>query len=168
MSKIMLFRRAQNRRSFTAGTTIFTQGEPGDVMYVITAGQVDIFVDGEHLATRAEGETIGEMGFLDGRPRSATAVARTACTLVPIDQRNFQFLLDHTPHFAAQVLRLLAERLREQLPVGNAAPDQADAVQDPSAAPELDKPSIGLHSTLIAHSFTHPDGGLAAQWVTIL
>jgi CRP-like cAMP-binding protein len=50
--------------------------------------------------------------LLDGRPRSATAVAVTTCELVPIDLRRFLFLVQQTPHFALQMMSLMAARLR--------------------------------------------------------
>lgn len=113
MNQINLFRRAPEVLAFAATETIFQQGEPGDLMYIITAGEVEIIVDGIVVASRHAGHLIGEMAFLDGRPRSATVVARTNCALAPISQRNFQFLIDDTPHFATQALRQLVERLRE-------------------------------------------------------
>jgi CRP-like cAMP-binding protein len=52
------------------------------------------------------------MAMVDGQPRTASAVARTDCRLVPIDQKRFQFLIQETPYFAIEVMRLLVERLR--------------------------------------------------------
>ena len=52
--------------------------------------------------------------FIDHRPRSASAVARTPCLLVPIDEKQFQFMVQQTPFFALQVMRVLTERLRRQ------------------------------------------------------
>jgi CRP-like cAMP-binding protein len=54
----------------------------------------------------------GEMAMIDGQPRTATAVARTDCKLIPIDQKRFQFLVQQTPYFAIEVMRVLVERLR--------------------------------------------------------
>jgi len=52
------------------------------------------------------------MAMVDGQPRTAAAVARTDCQLVPIDQKRFQFLVQQTPYFAIEVMRVLVERLR--------------------------------------------------------
>ena len=56
----------------------------------------------------------GELALIDRRPRSATAVAVTACVLAPIDEKQFQFMVQQTPFFALQVMRVLTERLRRQ------------------------------------------------------
>jgi CRP/FNR family cyclic AMP-dependent transcriptional regulator len=52
------------------------------------------------------------MALIDARPRTATARAQEACTLVPIDERRFTFLIQQTPQFGLHVMRVLAERLR--------------------------------------------------------
>jgi CRP-like cAMP-binding protein len=52
------------------------------------------------------------MAMVDGHPRVASAVARTDCKLCPIDQKRFQFLVQQTPYFAIEVMRVLVERLR--------------------------------------------------------
>jgi len=51
------------------------------------------------------------MSLVDCRPRSASAIARTACKLAPIDVRRFGFLVQETPGFALRVMRVMAERL---------------------------------------------------------
>lgn len=52
------------------------------------------------------------MALIDRNTRSATAVAKTACKLVPIDEKRFKFLVQQTPNFALQLMRIIAERLR--------------------------------------------------------
>src|SRR6188768_3212658 len=68
--------------TFTAGTTIFDQGDSSDWVYVVQSGEVDIvriLADGaeEHLRTMREGEYFGELGPMLGFPRAASARART-------------------------------------------------------------------------------------------
>ena len=63
--------------------------------------------------THSKGKTIfGEMALVDGAPRSATAVAMTDVTLVPVSEKQFLFLVSQTPFFALKVMRVLARRLR--------------------------------------------------------
>ena len=52
------------------------------------------------------------MAMIDGAPRTATAVARSDCKLFPVDEKRFQFLVQQTPYFAIEVMRVLAGRLR--------------------------------------------------------
>jgi CRP/FNR family transcriptional regulator, cyclic AMP receptor protein len=54
------------------------------------------------------------MALIDDEPRSATVVAATDVTVVPISEKQFLFLVRHTPYFALRVMRVLAERLRRQ------------------------------------------------------
>ena len=52
------------------------------------------------------------MALIDSRTRSATAVAVTDVTLVPVTEKQFLFLVGHTPFFALKVMRVMAGRLR--------------------------------------------------------
>jgi len=112
MMTIGLFRNATDTRSFTAAATIFTEGDTGHEMFVIREGAVEIVLHGNVVATLSEGEIFGEMALIDARLRSATARAKTDCTLVPVDERRFTFLIQQTPQFGLHVMRVLAERLR--------------------------------------------------------
>lgn len=52
------------------------------------------------------------MGVIDSSPRSATAQAAEDCVLAEIDQKRFMFLVQATPFYAIEVMRLLVKRLR--------------------------------------------------------
>jgi CRP-like cAMP-binding protein len=54
----------------------------------------------------------GEMALIDTAPRSATAVAATDVKVVPIAEKQFLFLISNTPHFALNMMRTMARRLR--------------------------------------------------------
>ena len=97
---------------FAAGKVIFAQGDPGDVMYVVVEGQTQIMIDGKMLETVRSGGILGEMALIDAGPRSATAIAKTQCVLVPIDEKRFADLVGRRPEFALHVMRVLANRLR--------------------------------------------------------
>ena len=95
-----------------AGDVIFAEGDAADRMYVVRAGEVEIRVGDKVVGTIDHGGIFGEMALIDHTPRSATAVAKTDCDLLPIDERMFLFLVDETPYFALDVMRILAARLR--------------------------------------------------------
>lgn len=97
--------------SFKAGTTIFIEGQPGATMYIITAGSVDIFVRGMHIAVVRVGGIIGETALISRRPRSATIIAHTDCTLVPIEERQLAFLVQKTSSVATQIMQTLSDPL---------------------------------------------------------
>lgn len=110
---VNLFKNTEDAHPYAAGATIFAEGDaPGGLMYVVQEGEVDILVHGEPVEAIGPGAFLGEIGLVDKLPRSATAVARTACRLVPIDQKRFNFLVQQTPYFALEVMQTIAERLR--------------------------------------------------------
>lgn len=98
--------------SYTAGQAIFDEGQAGDQMYVVLEGEVDLFIRGLPVETLGEGGVLGEMALLEAAPRTASAVARTNCKLVPVTQKRFNLLVQHTPDFALQIMRVMAGRLR--------------------------------------------------------
>jgi CRP/FNR family transcriptional regulator, cyclic AMP receptor protein len=107
-----MFRLESNLDSFSANDIVFRQGDARTVMYVVKEGEVDIKIGGKIVETVGPNGIFGEMAMVDGQPRTASAIARTDCKLVPIDQKRFQFLIQQTPYFALQVMQLLVERLR--------------------------------------------------------
>jgi CRP-like cAMP-binding protein len=107
-----LFKNAENVHPFRAGTVIFEEGSPGDVMYVVLDGELEVLVGGEHVEVLGPGEILGEMALIDAKERSATAIARSDCRLAPVDQKRFLFMVQQTPFFALEVMRILAARLR--------------------------------------------------------
>ena len=66
------------------------------------------------LETLGENEIFGEMALIDTSPRSATVTAETDVTVAPITEKQYLFLVRHTPYFALKVMRVLAQRLRRQ------------------------------------------------------
>ena len=52
------------------------------------------------------------MALIEHAPRTATATAKTDCALVPISEKRFTFMVQQTPHFALQIMKVMAERLR--------------------------------------------------------
>jgi CRP/FNR family cyclic AMP-dependent transcriptional regulator len=102
-------------RDFKAGTLLFEEGQPGDYMYVVQTGEVEIrrtVGDSERvLAVLPAGEFFGEMAILNGRPRSATAVVRIDSRLVVIEGRTFEAMLRARPEIAMRIIKSLALRL---------------------------------------------------------
>ena len=113
MTTIGLFRNSTEFETFAAGSVIFNEGDPGRQMFAVKDGSVDIVVHGRTVDTIGPGEIFGEMALIDSGPRSAKAVAKTECHVVPIDEKRFAFLIQQTPQFALQVMKIMAERLRQ-------------------------------------------------------
>lgn len=98
--------------SFKAGEIIFRHGDPAEELYIVKSGKVEIRLGNRLLDTLPELSIFGEMALIDHSPRSATVVAATDATIVPVDEKQFLFLVSRTPHFALNVMRVLAQRLR--------------------------------------------------------
>jgi CRP/FNR family cyclic AMP-dependent transcriptional regulator len=111
-SSSYLVRFASDQRPFAAGQVIFTAGSPGDVMYVVKEGEVEVLVRDRVIETIGPGGILGEMALIDHSPRSASARAKTDCQLVPIDEARFKYMIQQTPFFAIEVMRVIARRLR--------------------------------------------------------
>ena len=101
-----------HRIRVTAGQPLFSVGDEGHRLYVLTTGQAEIIVNNRVVETIQHGNIVGEMGLVSPGPRSATVVALSDCEFVAVDERRFQYLVQQTPFFAMQVMRVLAERLR--------------------------------------------------------
>ncbi len=102
-------------RDFPAGSVLFEEGQPGDYMYVVQTGEVEIRRQvGETervLAILPPGEFFGEMAILNGRPRSATAVCKTNARLLVIEGKTFEAMMRARPEIALRIIKALATRL---------------------------------------------------------
>ena len=97
---------------FAAGDYIFREGDHGEIMFVVIAGELEIREGSTLLEIAGPGSIVGEMALIDDEPRSATVVARTDARLVPVNRRRFEFMVQETPFFALTVMKILADRLR--------------------------------------------------------
>lgn len=99
------------------GEEIFTEGEPGDHMYVILDGKVKLgqtSTDGREslLAVLGPGEVFGELSLFDPGPRTATATAVTDVVVIGLGHDNLRPWLAGRPEVAESLLQALAQRLR--------------------------------------------------------
>lgn len=100
---------------YEPGTTLFREGDPGRVMYVIQSGEVEISRDiGQRhqvLAILLAGDFFGEMAIVNDRPRSATARVKKRARLLVIDSRTFETMLRRKTEIAVRLIKALAGRL---------------------------------------------------------
>lgn len=99
-------------RTYRAGENVLTEGEPAKEMFVVRSGKVAIKVHGAVVEEVEAGGMFGEMALIDHSPRSANVVAVEDSELVPINERLFVILVQDTPFFALDVMRVLVERIR--------------------------------------------------------
>jgi CRP-like cAMP-binding protein len=84
-------------------------------MYVVQSGEVELKVRDESLEVVGPDGFFGEMALPDQSRRTATAVAKTDCTIIPISERHYLFMVQETPLFALTVMRTLLGCMRRGL-----------------------------------------------------
>jgi CRP-like cAMP-binding protein len=110
-------------REFSPGEGVLREGDPGDSLFAIVSGQVNVVralersepytgLFWELLAELGPGQCLGESSLLTGAPRNATVVTKTACVLLEMDKAAFESSLKREP----QVLEHLAQLLEARAP----------------------------------------------------
>ncbi|MGV0781564.1 Crp/Fnr family transcriptional regulator [Mycolicibacterium peregrinum] len=103
--------------TFRRTEVVFSEGEPGDTLYIITSGKVKIgrkSVDGrESLITlMGPSDMFGELAIFDPGPRTSTVTALTEVKAVVMSRSVLRSWIADRPEIAEQLLRVLARRLR--------------------------------------------------------
>jgi CRP-like cAMP-binding protein len=102
-------------RKYPKDNMIFSEGEPGEELFIIQQGSVKItkIVDNNEvlLAVLKTGDIFGEMALLESKPRTACAIAYEDCSLMAVSLANFQRMVETQPQIVARLTTLLAERI---------------------------------------------------------
>lgn len=101
-------------RAFGAGEAIFDKGDPGESLFVVREGSVELRDADRVVETVGAPGLFGEMALIEDEPRSLSAVAPAGATLIEIPATHFWILVHDTPYFAQMVMRVMAGRLRRQ------------------------------------------------------
>ena len=113
--------KACEERILVGGEELFRENDPGDSLFIVQSGRVDIFknIRGDvdrSLASFGPGDVIGEMSFIDGARRSATARTTEASEFLVLSRQSFARVQRERPDIAASVFRnmagIVASRLR--------------------------------------------------------
>lgn len=112
VASIDILQRESDVRRVAQGSVIFKQGDAADCLYAVIEGSVEIRINGVKVETVTHGGVFGEMALIDSRPRSGTAIAVSDCTLAAISEKRFLRLVESTPQFALQIMRVITDRLR--------------------------------------------------------
>ncbi len=101
---------------FPAGTLVIEEGTPGDCLFIIKSGEVEVFtLDANReklvLATLQEGDYFGEISLITGRPRTASVKVLRAAELVRLDKKNFDRIVARHP----ETLKVLEDSLQTRL-----------------------------------------------------
>ncbi len=103
---------------YEPGTIIFKEGEEGNLMYILLEGVVELKmkVAGGEIVLKVidqQNDFFGEMALIDGKPRSATAVATKLTKLLPIDSTAFESMILTNGKFALKIIKILTDRIRK-------------------------------------------------------
>lgn len=96
---------------YKTGDIIFKQGDAAQNLLIVQSGKVEIRVGNRVVETVSDNDIFGEMAMIDFAPRSATAVAITDTTLIPIGEKQFLYLFSD---LALDVMRVMVRRLRRR------------------------------------------------------
>jgi uncharacterized membrane protein len=107
-----------DRRELPAGTTLFQAGEPGESLFVISSGEVELFIKdtaGQKivLTVARDGEIFGELALLDRGARTATALALVDTELLELDRDDLLLLFQKTPEAAVRLLAAVGHMTRK-------------------------------------------------------
>ena len=111
-----VFINAREQREVAAGTAVFAEGDTGAEMYGLISGAVELRKGEQTLGVLEPGDTFGELAIVSEAPRSLTAIATEPSLLAVIEDKEFLFLVHETPTFALQVMRSMADRIRDRDP----------------------------------------------------
>ena len=100
----MFARNAGVNVTFPAGSVVFQKGDPGDCMYIVQSGVIEMLIGDKVIEVCGANEAIGFMSMIDAAPRSSTARVKDAVELSIIDQRRFRFIVDEVPNFATYIM----------------------------------------------------------------
>ncbi|MCH7943728.1 MAG: Crp/Fnr family transcriptional regulator [Proteobacteria bacterium] len=114
-SKLKLLAFTSQRLTFSAGDSLFKQGDEGDALYIIMEGTADILVDTPGgqitVATMGKNDFVGDIAVLCDVPRTATVTATSKLTTMRITKDLFFQLVSQFPQIAIEIMRELAHRL---------------------------------------------------------
>jgi len=110
--------RVSSRRPVERGAFIVRAGETTDSLYILLAGRAKVTNCDEEgreiiLAWLGPGEFFGEMGLIDGSPRSANVIAMEHCELLHIGRDDFQRCMQENFVVAQRLMQILVHRLRD-------------------------------------------------------
>ena len=132
------FESAGKEETVAAGTVFFAENEKAsrmllkrDKMYFLIEGHVALNAKGKAIGAVKVGEVFGEMAAISDSPRAATAVAKSDCRVISLDDRGFNAALQKKPEFALMMLGSLILRLRGMIAKLSGVPSATEVKESP-------------------------------------
>ena len=119
---LAFFRSAGTVETKPGGKPIFTENEKSGGlfsksarMYLLLEGEVGLLIKNKFFGVVKQGDVFGELAVIAGLPRSATAMAKTDCKVLSLDEKQFHVALSKAPGFALMLMSIMVNRLRQSL-----------------------------------------------------
>lgn len=106
-----------DKEEYVSGEAVFYENEPGDSIYIIQSGSVEISKMSEEtdeylpFVTLKPGNIFGEMSFLRNSPTSANAIAQSHTVLYKVDRSSFHEITEHYPDLGCQIYQAISQIL---------------------------------------------------------
>lgn len=115
--ELVRFAEVTREREYPRNSVILFEDDPGDSLYIVSAGQVKVVLIGEDgreviLSVLSDGDFFGEMSLIDDEPRSAHVIAMRDSRLLVLRRDDFQQQVQQHPSIALKLLKVLVQRLR--------------------------------------------------------
>ncbi len=116
----MSFQNGKIIKEYSKGETIIREGDLSDCAYILESGRAEVLknsTNGENqvVGILTENDIFGELGLIDGFPRSASVKALETCRVSILTQQAFNSLARNNPQALMPVLKIMANRLRQTL-----------------------------------------------------
>jgi CRP-like cAMP-binding protein len=154
------------QRDLGPGEIVFRAGEPGDALYIVADGSVEVIDDSAQrtLAQLDRGQAFGEMALLSGGKRTATIRTKSNTRLLAIGKDDFDGLLADDPFLDEQVRKLSHERALSNLRSADVNP----ALWAQTARESVDRLSRSEEHQLLQEAKAGKGAGLAIVFGNIL
>ena len=136
--------------TFEEKQVLFKAGDPGDIMYIIISGKVEIRISNEDggaeqvVATLGSGDYFGEMALLSGETRSASVVAIEPCEMFLLHKNDFDVILEKYPSISLSMGKIVSKRLRETLKKASQLPHKAEKIEATKDGPSGSLKDVSL------------------------
>lgn len=161
-----------DRRTVAAGQTLFRTGDAGDSLYVVQAGEVELYIKdtaGQKIVLHVagHGDLFGELSMLDEKPRTATAVALSDCELLELDRDDLLLVFRKSPDAALGMLAAMGYMTRkaDALLRTRVSRNANEAVEDTATLGERVADKVAAFGGSWAFIFTF--SGFMVLWMSI-
>jgi CRP-like cAMP-binding protein len=146
-------------KTFDQAEVVCKIGDPGDTMYIIITGNVNICIygtDGKEqvVATLGPGDYFGEMALLTGETRSATVKTSEPSEMFLLYKNDFDVILERFPSISLSMGKIMSKRLRETLSKASQIPQAGELSETGLSGSLTDKTIVDLITFCESNSLT--------------